>query len=117
MSEQKIPVQIYFRVFGLLMVLTLVTVGVAFIDLGWMNNFIALSIAVAKALVVVLYFMHVRYSQRLVPVFLGAGVFWLLLLLVLTFGDYTTREPGIVRDLVPATTAEATSPLLETSLP
>ncbi|RME50817.1 MAG: caa(3)-type oxidase subunit IV [Deltaproteobacteria bacterium] len=99
MSEERIPVQLYFRVFGILILLTLVTVVVAFIDLGPLNTVVALAIAVTKACFVILYFMHVRYSERLIPVFVSAGAFWLLILLVLTFGDYATRESELSRDL------------------
>jgi cytochrome c oxidase subunit 4 len=81
----------YYRLFAALLVLTGLTVGVAYLDLGLLNTVIALTIATAKALLVVLFFMHVRYSHRLTWVFIGAGVFWLLLLLVLTLSDYLTR--------------------------
>ena len=73
------------------MVLTVITVLVAQVDLGALNNIVALSIAVLKATLVVLYFMHVRYSSRLTWVFVIAGFFWLAILMVLTLSDYKTR--------------------------
>jgi cytochrome c oxidase subunit 4 len=86
-----IPQRIYILVFVTLLLLTLVTVDVAFYDAGWLNLYIALTIATCKALLVVLYFMHVRYSPRLTWVFVGAGFFWLAILLVFTLSDYLTR--------------------------
>jgi cytochrome c oxidase subunit 4 len=89
----KIPVRTYVLVFIGLLVLTAVTTAVAFVDLGaeW-NSALAIAIAVVKALLVILFFMHVRYSRPLTWVFVGAGFFWLVILFVLTFADYLTRE-------------------------
>jgi len=81
----------YFAIFGALMLLTLTTVEAARFDMGALNVVVALTIAVVKALLVVLYFMHVRYSNRLTWIFVGAGVFWLLILFVLTLADYLSR--------------------------
>ena len=86
-----IPPKTYFTIFGALMVLTVVTVWVAFFDLGFLNVFVAVSIAVLKATLVILYFMHVRYSSKLTQVIVAAGVFWLIIMLVLTMQDYMTR--------------------------
>ena len=87
-----IPQKIYILVFVTLLMLTLVTVDVAFYDAGWLNLYLALAIATCKALLVLLYFMHVRYSPRLTWVFVGAGFFWFLIMIVFTLGDYLTRE-------------------------
>jgi cytochrome c oxidase subunit 4 len=73
------------------MVLTAATVWVATFDLGALNAIVALTIAVVKATLVVLYFMHVRYSSKLTWVFVGAGFFWLVILIAFTFSDYATR--------------------------
>jgi cytochrome c oxidase subunit IV len=81
----------YYKVFGALIVLTAVTVAVSFANLGFMNVPIALAIAVTKATLVVLFFMHVRYATPLVQLFVGAGFFWLGILLVLTMSDYISR--------------------------
>ena len=92
MSEHVVSKKTYFGIFGALMILTILTVIVARIDLGhgW-NDIVALTIAVIKALLVVLYFMHVRYSSRLTWVFVAAGFFWLAILIVLTLTDYASR--------------------------
>jgi len=95
MSQHQVPRKVYYLIFSALIVLTGVTVSVAFIDLGPLNNVIMLTIAVTKAVLVILYFMHVRYSSRLTWVFVGAGFFWLVILFVFTLADYFTRE-GIV---------------------
>src|SRR5947208_2076914 len=60
-------------------------------NLGFLNIYIALTIATCKALIVVLYFMHVRYSPRLTWIFAGAGIFWLMIMFVLMISDYATR--------------------------
>jgi cytochrome c oxidase subunit 4 len=91
MTQDIVPRQVYYKIFASLLVLTLLTVGVAFIDLGPLNTIIALTIAVGKATLVLLFFMHVRYSSHVIWVFVGAGVFWVGMLLVLTMSDYVTR--------------------------
>ncbi len=91
MTEHIVPPRVYFVVFGALLVLTLTTTAAAFFNLGVLNTVVAMSIAVGKALLVILYFMHVRYSARLTWVFIGAGVLWLAILLALTLGDVMTR--------------------------
>ena len=77
--------------FAALMVLTAVTVWVAFYDLGVLNTVIAMTIAVVKATLVVLYFMHLRYSSRLTQVVAAAAILWFVILIVLTLADYFTR--------------------------
>lgn len=84
--------KIYFAVFAALMVFTLTTVEVARFDLGAMNVVAALAIAVMKAVLVVLFFMHVRHSPSLTKVTVAAGSFWLLILIVLTLSDYVSRS-------------------------
>lgn len=91
MREHIVSPKIYYLIFGALTVLTVVTWSVAKIDLGKMNAVVALTIAVIKATLVVLYFMHVRYSSRLTWVFVCAGFFWLAIMVALTLGDYMTR--------------------------
>jgi len=92
MSQPLVPRQLYYRVFVILLGLTFLTVGVAFLDLGLLNTIIALTIAVGKALLVLLFFMHLRYSSGLIWIVCGAGFFWLLLLLTITLSDYLTRS-------------------------
>jgi len=91
MREHIVSRKIYFAIFAALVVLTVVTWSIAKIDLGRMNAVVALTIAVIKGTLVVLYFMHVRYSSRLTWVFVGAGFFWLAIMVALTLGDYMTR--------------------------
>jgi cytochrome c oxidase subunit IV len=79
-------------VFAALLALTAITTAVAFLDLGPLNNIAALGIAVVKAMLVVLFFMHVRYGTRLTPLVVAAGVFWLAILIVLSLCDYFTRD-------------------------
>ena len=86
-----ITLKTYYLVFGALLALTLLTTSVAFADLGAWNSIIALTIAVAKALLVATYFMHLRHSQRLTLLVAGAGILWLALLMVFAFADYLTR--------------------------
>lgn len=92
MSEHIVSKKIYYAIFATLMVMTAVTVAVAFVDLGPFNAIVALSIAVFKAMLVVLYFMHVRYSSRLTWVFVASGFFWLGIMVALTLSDYLTRS-------------------------
>ena len=88
-----VPVRVYFLIFGALLALTALTVAVAYVDLGPLNLAVALSIALLKALLVILYFMHLRYSTRLTQIFAGAALVWFAILLALTFSDYFTRRP------------------------
>lgn len=85
------PRRTYFIIFFALMILTAITVWVAFIDLGSLNTPIAMAIAMIKASLVLLYFMHLRYSTRVTWVVLAAAFLWLGVLFVLTFSDYLSR--------------------------
>jgi cytochrome c oxidase subunit 4 len=95
MSEQPhiLPAKMYVTIWITLMVLTVVTAAVSFIDLGPFNTVVALLIASFKAVLVVLFFMHVKYtSDRLTKMVVVSVVFWLLLLLGLSLMDYGTRH-------------------------
>ena len=91
MSQQIEPTRTYVTVFVSLIGLTLLTTGVAFIDLGPFNTVVAMAVAFFKMSLVILYFMHVRHSGGLVRIALVAGFFWLALLIGLTMSDYQTR--------------------------
>jgi cytochrome c oxidase subunit IV len=91
MSVHVVPTRVYYLIFGILMICTALTVGIAFIDLGPLNVVAALTIAVFKATLVVLFFMHVKYSTRLTWAVVAGSVFWLGILLALTMSDYLTR--------------------------
>ena len=91
MSSHILPTRVYYTVFGILMLCTALTVQIAFLDLGPLNTVAALAIAVFKAVLVVLFFMHVKYSSRLTWAVVIGSVFWLVILIALTMGDYLTR--------------------------
>jgi len=92
MSEHIVPVRIYVTIFLLLLVGTALTVIAAFVDFpGQFNTIVAMTIATAKATAVVLYFMHVRYSTRLVWVIVGSALFWMAILFAFTLADFYTR--------------------------
>jgi cytochrome c oxidase subunit 4 len=92
-----ITVKTYVAVFLILLALTALTTAFAFVDLGrGLNNVAAMTIAIVKAMLVVLYFMHVRYSDRFTWVIAAAGIFWLMILIGGTLDDLLTRSllPG-----------------------
>ncbi len=91
MSEHIVSKNIYFTIFGALMVLTALTVFVAFVDLGAMNLPVAIAIAVVKATLVFLYFMHVKYGSRLVKIGIVAALFTLMIMFSIILSDYLTR--------------------------
>jgi cytochrome c oxidase subunit 4 len=86
-----VPKSTYYLVYAALLVLLAATVGFAYVDLGPFNFLVSLGIAVAKAVLIALIFMHVRDSEPLVWVFAGAGFFWLAILIALALNDYFTR--------------------------
>ena len=90
-SGHVLPLRVYLGVFGALLAGTALTTWVASIDLGRFNDVVALSIAGAKATLVILYFMHVRYSTRLIWVFALSGFVWLVLFMIGILTDYDTR--------------------------
>ena len=91
MSGHVAPKNLYYLVFIALVIGTVLTVVVARFDLGPLNNIVMLTVACAKALLVVLFFMHVRWGTRLTWVVAASGFFWLLILFVLTMSDYLSR--------------------------
>ena len=92
MSEHIVPTRVYYTIFGILMLCTYLTVQIAFLDLGPLNAIGALGIAIFKAVLVVLFFMHVKYSTRLTWAVVLSSVFWFGILIVLTLSDYLTRS-------------------------
>ena len=92
MSEHIVRPPIYIAIFLALMVGTALTVVVAFVDFpGPLNAVVALTIAVVKATLVILYFMHVRYSGRLIWLIIAAAIVWMAIFFALTWSDYSTR--------------------------
>lgn len=93
-QHHVVPLKIYYAIFAILMVLTGVTVGVAYVDLGPINTVAALAIAGFKAMIVALFFMHVKYSTRLIMLTVIAGLYWMGIIFALTLSDYLTRGWG-----------------------
>jgi len=91
MSGHVAPKGMYYLVFIALIIGTGLTVAVAEVDLGALNNVAMLAIAATKALLVILFFMHVRWSSRLTWVVVASGFFWLLILFGLGMTDYISR--------------------------
>jgi cytochrome c oxidase subunit 4 len=92
MSQHIMPVWTNVRVFIILLVLLFATVGAAYLPLGRWHFPIAMTIAVAKAVLIVLFFMHLLYSHRLTMVISVAAFLWLGIMLALTLGDYEYRD-------------------------
>jgi cytochrome c oxidase subunit 4 len=91
MASHVVSLKIYVSIFVALLVMTALTIQVAFIDLGALNIYVAMTIAVIKATLVVLFFMHLRYSSSLTKLFFASGLVWLVILISLTVSDYLTR--------------------------
>ncbi len=94
-----VSIPLYLMVFGILLVGTLLTVLVAFVDLDHIfpgaNTLVALLIAFTKMTFVVLFFMHVKYSSKLIWLTAIAGFFWLAIMFAFTMQDYLTRSAGV----------------------
>jgi cytochrome c oxidase subunit IV len=102
--------RVYYTVFAALLVLLVATVLVAEVELGRLNLLVAAAIATSKAVLIILFFMHVRYSAPLTWLVAGASFFWLMILFGLTMNDYWTR--GMLREdhQPPAVRAEQATP-------
>jgi cytochrome c oxidase subunit IV len=85
----------YAIVFGTLLFFTGITVAAAFVDLGVLNPIVALAIACFKAVVVILFFMHVKYQSRLVKMTVACGFFTFIVLITMTLTDYMSRAWGL----------------------
>jgi cytochrome c oxidase subunit 4 len=100
MSEEThhiVSAKLYWLIWFILIVCTVLTAWIATVDLGKFNTVVALSIATFKASVVVLIFMHVKYtSEKMTKAILMAAIFWLLLLLMLSLTDYSSRHEGML---------------------
>jgi cytochrome c oxidase subunit 4 len=90
-GDHVVSITLYLAIFAALMVLTAITVAVAFVDLGPLNTAVALAVAVIKATLVILFFMHVKYSSRLTWLVVGSGFFFLMIMLALTMSDVVSR--------------------------
>lgn len=92
MSEPITPTRTYYMVFVALIALTLLTVSVSFLELGPWHTTVGVLIGVAKATLVVLFFMHLLHAARISWLAALAGLFWLGILMALTLSDYLTRH-------------------------
>ena len=90
-AEHIVPPRVYVGVFATLLVMTATTTAVSFVDLGPWNTVAALAIAFFKATLVVLFFMHVKYSGRLTKLVIAGGLLWLAIMLALTLSDFMSR--------------------------
>jgi len=96
MSEHIVSTKLYCAIWNELRALTGITAGVAFIELSPDNTGLALTIATLKAVLVVLFFMHLQYtSEKMTSVVVVSALFWLLILLVTVLADYQTRPHGV----------------------
>jgi len=91
LAPHVVPLPVYLGVFAALMVGTVLTVWAARMDFGWLNTPVALAIACSKAALVILYFMHVKYSPRLVGMVVVVSIVFLAILFLITLSDYWTR--------------------------
>ena len=92
MQGHVVSKKVYFLIFATLLVLTGVTTGVAFVDLGPWNTIVALIIACCKATLVILFFMHLRWSPRLMRIVVLSAILWLAILISLTTTDFFSRD-------------------------
>lgn len=92
MQGHVVAKKIYFFIFGSLLALTALTTAVAYVDLGQWNTIVALIIACCKATLVILFFMHLRWSPRLMRVVLLSALLWLAILISLTTTDFFSRD-------------------------
>jgi cytochrome c oxidase subunit 4 len=91
MKHPVVPVKLYALVFGSLIALTFLTTAISKIDLGEYNFIVAMTIAVIKAMLVILFFMHVKQSSSMTKLFVAAGFFWMAILIVFVLSDYLSR--------------------------
>src|ERR687891_2245782 len=89
--EKVVQPKIYVRTCVVLLALLALTWAIAYVDLGPFNLIVALAAAITKAIVIALFFMHIKGSSRLLHLAAVAGVIWLLILISLTLSDYLTR--------------------------
>lgn len=94
-SHHVVMPPVYAAVYASLLIFTALTVVAANIDLGIFNPIIALGIACTKAVIVILWFMHVKYQSNLIKMTVGAGFFTFLVLITLTLSDYISRAWGL----------------------
>lgn len=92
MKEPNVSVKSYVLAYVALLVLMLINIGIAFINLGWANMFIGMTIAVIQVAVLVLVLMQAYFEKPLIHIVMGGAILWFLILITLTFSDYITRN-------------------------
>lgn len=102
-GHHVVPLSTYWKVIAWLMVLLIITLAAAVVDfstispiLAPLNIIIAMTIAIVKAVIIILYFMHVRYSSKLIWVFSGAAFYWVIILFTFALADYFSR-PSLIQ--------------------
>jgi len=93
--HKVVPPKVYLAVWGSLLFFTALTLGVSYLELGVFNAVAAIGIAVVKSTLVVLFFMHIRYSSKLTKLTICSGVFLFLVLITMTLTDYISRAWGM----------------------
>ncbi|WP_158752425.1 cytochrome C oxidase subunit IV family protein [Acidobacterium sp. S8] len=94
-EEHIVSPKVYGLIFGALLIFTALTVGASYLELGIFNPIVAIAIAVTKAVLVILFFMHIKYSSRLTKLTVAAGFFTFLVLITMTMTDYISRAWGL----------------------
>jgi cytochrome c oxidase subunit 4 len=94
-QHHVVPPTVYAMVYGTLLFFTVLTIVAADWDMGVFNPIVALAIASTKAVVVILFFMHVKYQSNLIKMTVGAGFFTFLVLITMTLSDYISRAWGL----------------------
>ncbi len=93
MAEHISSKKLYITIWAILICFTVITAAVSRVDLGQFSGIVALIIATIKAMLVILFFMHVKYiSEKMTVIVIVAGVFWLLIMMVLSMTDYVSRS-------------------------
>lgn len=92
MQEPNVSVKSYVLAYVALLVLMLINIGIAFMNLGWVNMFIGVTIAVIQVAVLVLVLMQAYFEKPLIHIVMGGAILWFLILITLTFSDYITRN-------------------------
>ena len=89
-----VPPRVYVTILCILLAMTALTVAASYVEMGLLNPVVAIAIGVFKATLVVLFFMHVKYSTKLTKLTVGAGIFTFLALIFMTLSDYASRAWG-----------------------
>ncbi len=92
MPEATVSPRTYFLTYAALLCLTLSTVLIGYLDLGWFSMFVAVAIAAIKATLIASFFMHALYEKVVIRLLIGGALLWFMILVTLTMCDYITRS-------------------------